>query len=141
MQADASGIQPMFARLVAGSQDAVQIADVAVSIWRDVAAALAPIIGQSGVAALLKRSIRLARAAHPCLTAANDGALPAGELAMLQVVLSQQDSTEAVATNAALLQHFREVLISLIGASLTERLLRPVWDITSSGDAIPETIT
>ncbi|TAL92281.1 MAG: hypothetical protein EPN69_08640 [Rhodanobacter sp.] len=131
----------MFARLVAGSDDAGQIADVAVSIWRDVAAALAPIIGQSGVTALLKRSIHLTRAAHPCLSAANDGALPTNELAMLQAVLSQQDRIEAIATNAALLQHFHEVLITLIGASLTERLLRPVWDITSRGDAVPEAIT
>lgn len=59
---------------------------------------------------------------------------------MLQVVLSQQDGIEATATNAALLQHFQEVLTTLIGASLTERLLRPVWDITSSGDAVPEAI-
>lgn len=130
----------MFARLAADSDDAAQIAEIAVSIWHDVGAALAPIIGQSGVAALLKRSIHLTRAAHPCLSAVNQEALPASELAMLQVVLSQQDGIEATATNAALLQHFQEVLTTLIGASLTERLLRPVWDITSSGDAVPEAI-
>jgi hypothetical protein len=43
--------------------------------------------------------------------------------------------------NAALLQNFHELLVSLIGASLTERLLRPVWDIPPSGDAVQETMT
>ena len=131
----------MFSRRVAGSDDAVQIAEVAVSIWRDVGAALSPIIGQPGVAALFKRSIHLARAAHPCLSPVSESAPPGGELAMLQVVLAQQDSFEAVALNVALLQHFHDVLTTLIGASLTERLLRPVWDTPSSGDAVPEAIT
>lgn len=35
----------MFARLAADSDDAAQIAEIAVSIWHDVGAALAPIIG------------------------------------------------------------------------------------------------
>ena len=130
----------MFARLVAGTDDAAQIAEIAVSIWRDVAAALAPIIGQPGVVALLDRSIHLTRAAHPCLAAVSEDALPSSELAMLQEVLSQQDSIEAIATNAALLQQFHQVLTALIGTSLTERLLRPVWEITSSGDAVQEAI-
>jgi hypothetical protein len=138
MQAEAQGVQPMFARLAAESADAVRIAEIAVSIWDDVGEALAPIIGQSGVGALFKRSIYLTRVAHPCLQAVNESALASGGLAVLQTVLAQQDAVEAVAVNAALLQHFQEVLITLIGASLTERLLRPVWEITSSGDAAQE---
>jgi hypothetical protein len=129
MQAEAQGIQPMFARLATESADAVRIAEIAVSIWDDVGEALAPIIGQSGVAALLKRSIYLTRTAHPCLQAINENAPTySGMVAFLQTVLAQQDRIEAIAVNAALLQNFHGVLITLIGASLTERLLRPVWE-------------
>ncbi len=142
MQAEALGIQSMFARLAAESADAARIAEVAVSIWDGVGAALAPIIGQPGVAALFKRSVYLTRNTHPCLSVVNESALPAtGELAVLKVVLAQQDHAEATAVNAALLQNFHELLVSLIGASLTERLLRPVWDIHPSGDAVQETMT
>lgn len=132
----------MFARLASESADAVRIAEIAVSIWYDVGEALAPIIGQSGVAALLKRSIYLTRTAHPCLLAINENALPSGGMpALLQKVLAQQDRIEAIAVNAELLHNFHKVLITLIGASLTERLLRPVWETPSSGDAAQENMT
>ena len=45
----------------------------------------------------------------------------------------------AVAANAALLQNFQDLLTSLIGLSLTERLLSPVWDKPSSGQAEQDT--
>ena len=128
MQAEAQGIQPMFAHLATESADAVRIAEIAVSIWDDVGDALAPIIGQSGVDALIKRSIYLTRTAHPCLQAINENALPLDGLSALGAVLAQQDRIEAIAVNAALQQNFHTGLITLIGASLTERLLRPVWE-------------
>jgi hypothetical protein len=128
MQAEAQGIQPMFAHLATGSADAVRIAELAVSIWNDVGDALAPIIGQSGVDALIKRSIYLTRTAHPCLQGIDENVLPSDGLAALRAVLEQQERTAAIAVNAALLQNFHKVLITLIGASLTERLLRPVWE-------------
>jgi hypothetical protein len=139
MQAEVQGIQAEFRRLAAESADAIRIAEVATSIWDGVGLALSPIIGQVGVNALFKRSVHLTRHAHPCLSVLNEGVvLPQGELAALQVVLAQQDHAGAAAVNAALLQNFHELLISLIGASLSERLLRPVWDTPSSGDAVTE---
>ncbi|GAB3778899.1 hypothetical protein GCM10028797_00200 [Dyella agri] len=118
----------MFAHLASESVDAVRIAEIAVSIWNAVGDALAPIIGQSGVDALIKRSIHMTRTAYPCLQTINDNALPSDGLAALGAVLAQQDCTEAIAVNDALLQNFHKVLSTLIGASLTERLLRPVWE-------------
>ena len=50
----------------------------------------------------------------------------AGEFAALRSVLSQQRSAQVVAANGALLQTFYDLLSSLIGVSLTERLLRSV---------------
>jgi hypothetical protein len=36
------------------------------------------------------------------------------------------------------LLNFQNLLDTLIGASLTERLLRPVWDTPSSGQAVQD---
>ncbi|MFC5583239.1 hypothetical protein [Rhodanobacter terrae] len=127
MNAEAQGVQAMFVHLAAESADAVRIAEIAVSIWDDVGEALAPIIGQTSVAVLFKRSVYLTRHTHPCLSIVNEGAVPAtGALAALRVMLAEQDRVEALAVNASMLQNFHQLLISLIGASLSKRLLRPV---------------
>ena len=135
MPAETRMMQTLFAQQSTAGADASPIAEVAVSIWKDVGIALSPIIGQTGVAALFKRSIHLARGAHPCLAAVLDDPAQPGELATLQTVLAQQTRATVMAANAALLQNFQDLLISLIGLSLTERLLRPVWDPPSSGQA------
>ena len=134
MPAETPMMQSMFARQSAGA-DAPRVAATAVAIWKDVGMALSPIIGQPGVDALFKRSIYLGRSAHPCLArVVEDKAQPDG-LVTLRAVLAQQTSGMAVAANIAVLQSFQDLLISLIGLSLTERLLRPVWDKPSSGQA------
>ena len=139
MPAETSMMLTMFARQSAAGADASRIVQMAVSIWKDAGTALSPIIGQIGVDALFKRSIHLTRGAYPCLaTVLEDKAQPDG-LAALQDALAQQTTATAVAANVALLQNFQDLLISLIGLSLTERLLRPVWDKPSSGQAEQDT--
>ncbi|MEO9078359.1 MAG: hypothetical protein ABI268_03505 [Rhodanobacter sp.] len=127
-------MQLMFTRQSAGA-DASRVAAIAVAIWREVGTALSPIIGQAGVDALFKRSIYLTRGAHPALASVFDNSVQLDALAALDDALAQQASATAMASNIALLQNFQELLISLIGLSLTERLLRPVWDKPSSGQA------
>ena len=138
MPDEARMMQAMFAQRSAGA-DVSRIADMAGAIWKDVSIALSPIIGQTGVAALFKRSIHLTRSVHPCLAAVLDDQAQPGESANLQAVLAQQTRATAMAANIALLQNFQNLLISLIGLSLTERLLRPVWDKPSSSQAEQDT--
>jgi hypothetical protein len=121
------------------SGDAVQVADAAVSSWRSVEAALSPIIGKRGVAALYQRSLFLARAAHPCLASVHEGALQPGEFAALHAVLVQEPATNAAAASRALLETFRGLLANLIGEALTERLLKSVRDNPSNGSAVQDT--
>lgn len=123
------------ARLASDGADAEHIADAARSIWSDVDAALSPIIGQRGVAALYKRSLELTRADYPCLVAAYAAGSEHDAFVALQAALAEQDSSDAAAASDALLQTFCNLLTTLIGASLTERLLQPVWDKHTSGDA------
>jgi hypothetical protein len=49
------------------------------------------------------------------------------ELESLRTALARQDADEAAAIGGQLLQTFYELLTTLVGASLTERLLRSVW--------------
>ena len=101
--------------------------------------AMSPIIGQPGVDALFKRSVHLTRGAHPCLAMVLEDTAVSVTLPALQDALARQASTAAMTANIALLQNFQALLISLIGVSLTERLLRPVWDKPSSGQAEQDT--
>ena len=116
-----------------------RIAHVAVSTWRDVNAALSPIIGQRAIAALYQRCLYLVRTDYPWLTTDHDETLETCEFTALRMALSQQSDAHAAAAHLALLQTFNDLLTSLIGASLTERLLQPVWDYHSSGLAAQDT--
>lgn len=123
------------APLALDGADAEHIANAARSIWRDVDAALSPIIGQRGVAALYRRSLDLTRADYHCLVAVYDAASERDEFVALQAALARQENSDAAVANDALLQTFCNLLTTLIGASLTERLLQAVWDKHTSGDA------
>ena len=113
----------------------MSLIDKVVSVWRDIDTALAPIIGHRGVAALFGRSLHLTRAVYPWLTAPHENTPDRIDFASLQSTLSEQTSDDVVALNDTLLRKFAELLSNLIGVSLTERLLRPVVDIHSTGDA------
>jgi hypothetical protein len=127
------------AHRVAKDADAAQIAEAVVSTWQEIDAALTPIIGQRGVAALHKRSLYLTGAAHPWLAGMHEGVQSTMDLATLKSVLAQQSSADAEAGGGALLQTFHELLASLVGPSLTERLLRSVWANSLSGPPAQDT--
>jgi DNA-binding GntR family transcriptional regulator len=60
----------------------------------------------------------------------------ADDLAALKALLSRQTSADAASGGAAFLHAFHDLLSSLVGHSLTERLLRSVW-IDFMGDVPP----
>ena len=124
--------------LAASGADAGKIADAAVAAWTAVDGALSPIIGRRGVAALYKRSIHLALEDHPWLAAAYEGALQPGDFASLRAALSRQTAQNAAAGHDAVLKTFQDLLDSLIGRSLTQRLLQAVRDQPSSGAAVQD---
>jgi hypothetical protein len=119
--------------------DAARITDAVISALQEIEAALAPIVGQRGVAALCKRSLFLASPAHPWLAGTHEGLQATIDLAPLKAALSQQTSGDAAAGGTALLVTFHELLGSLVGPALTERLLRSVWAHSSSGEPPQDT--
>lgn len=100
---------------------------------------LEPHYRSGGVAALYKRSLYLTVSTHPWLGGAQQGAQAGVNITVLKSLLAQQSSADAAAAGGALLQTFYELLASLVGPSLTERLLRAVWTNPFSGAPAQDT--
>jgi hypothetical protein len=130
----AEHIQSSLSKRAAAGWDTASLASLIVSVWRDIDAALAPIIGQRGVGALFRRTLHLLRHDYPWLSASHESMADPIDFTALHSTLSQRNSANVVDANGALLQKFLEQLVSLIGGSLTERLLRTVVDTHSTGD-------
>jgi len=107
-----------------------RIADLALATWDAVDASLSTVIGPQAVTALYKRSLYLTRIDHPWLVAAYEEGTPLAGFTTLKNTVLRQTVADAHAALSALLQAFRNLLVGLLGESLTERLFEPV-------DALP----
>jgi hypothetical protein len=110
-----------------------------VSQWQAIDAALAPIIGDLGVAALYHRSLFLSLKAHPWLDHERHPDVPGMDLPALNALLATRDPTEVSEASATLLRTFMELLASLVGAPLAERLLGPLWAQSPAAPAAQDT--
>ncbi|HET6603420.1 MAG TPA: hypothetical protein VFG21_04280 [Xanthomonadaceae bacterium] len=127
------------AELVGEGADAARVADYVVAVWQQIEDALTPIIGPRGVAALYKRSLFLIGPDHPWLTRLQEADASAVDAAALRSALAQQDTAAAATAGGALLQTFQELLASLVGPSLTGRLLAAAWALPTSGPSAQDT--
>lgn len=125
--------------LAAAGASSGEIAETAVKKWRELAVVLSPIIGQQGVTALYKRALHLIRDDYPWLLSNDDGEPVVDDFSSLEKALANRSSTEASAANLALYKSFHTTLVSLIGASLTDRLIASIFDNTLRGDAVQDT--
>jgi hypothetical protein len=103
------------------------VAAAAVTLWREIDRALRPIIGQRGVVALFNRSVQLAGVGHPWVVLVLQDANTELQFPAMADVFARQDAVAAIAGGDAQLLVFHQLLGSLIGASLTERLLQPAF--------------
>ena len=115
---------PLASRVREGAS-AREVAAAVVEICHDINGALTPIVGKEGTAALFKRSLYLTGTAFPWMR--GGGVQTVLDPSGLEEVLVAQDAGSAMAAASALLNSFHELLTSLIGPMLTERLLRSVW--------------
>jgi hypothetical protein len=128
---------PLALRLGSGvGVDALACAFVAV--WQDVDAALRPVIGPRGVAALFDRTAHAVGARHAWLGHARQNPAAGLDVAPLQALFAQQSGEQALAGANDFLMTFHELLVTLIGAALTERLLRSAWGPASVEAAATE---
>lgn len=107
--------------------DASAIAEATISTCLQVSARLAPVIGTRGVDALFSRSVNVTSKTFPGLTMAGNDGNGAALLTHIKVCLAGQETAVAAEASYALLVTFTELLATLIGKSLTDRLLAPVW--------------
>ena len=106
---------------------ATQIAGAVAATWRHAEECLTPILGPQGVTALYRRSLLLTSQSHLWLTGLLEGVPTTVDLAALTAAMAEQESNDAAQAGGELLQTFYSLVTSLIGASLTHRLLRFMW--------------
>jgi hypothetical protein len=119
--------------------DSEHLAGQVGAVWLEIGQALHPMIGHLGVAALYDRSLTVAGASRPWLLTGHQGGSGALDCAALKAALAQQTPAEAAAGGRALFQAFHELLTSLVGPSLTDRLLLPVWAHSSVASPVQDT--
>lgn len=107
--------------------DANSIAEATLSTWHQVAVRLVPVIGARGVDALFNRSLHVTSKTYPWLAVDGHDENVAILLSGLRARIATRELIDAVEACHALLVNFTELLASLIGDSLTKRLLLTVW--------------
>lgn len=121
-------IRTTLAHRAGGDPAASVVAEAITSTAHQVADLLTPVIGARGVAVIFRRSLYLTSKAFPWLTLGEE---PQGSfadlLASLEARLAGRAADDAAEAGYTLLATFIELLTTLIGESLTELLLNPVW--------------
>jgi hypothetical protein len=106
---------------------ATEIAATVADTWRHAEQCLTPIIGPQGMAALYKRSVVLTGRSHSWLGGLDEQVQSTVDLTALTSALAVRESAEAAQAGGELLQTFYRLVAGLIGPSLTDRLLRFMW--------------
>lgn len=123
---------------VSRGASAREVAEVVGEAFQGVSDALEPIIGQRGMAALYRRSLHVAGPICAGIFARSEAVPMAMDLALLKAELAKQTAADAAVAGTELLRVFYALLTTLIGQSLTERLLRSVWVNFLSGPSARE---
>jgi hypothetical protein len=105
---------------------APELAAESVARWRQIDVALTPIIGRRGIVAIYKKALNLTHVDFPWLTAVSEEDTSFDNFASLQAALAQQTCAVIMAANLTLHRSFNKLLVSLIGESLSERLLQSI---------------
>lgn len=125
---DSRPISAALARKAADGASAEVIAATVITAFVAIEASLTPIIGAGGVVAMYHRSLLRVGSSRPWLSGGDSTRTRTQiDVAGLRSSLAERAVADAADAGGALLQTFCDLLASLIGASLTERLLRDVW--------------
>lgn len=126
-------IQQALTERAAEGVDSSAIADATVHVLRLLHAELESLVGGQAVRALHARSVHLTRSSIGWTWPA--AAHPQGELlSFLRADLVARSPAQARKAAETILLTFADLLISLIGEPLTQRLLRTAWGVPQDGD-------
>jgi hypothetical protein len=132
-EARREAIKRRLAQCAGGDSDAKAFALATVSIWPQFSARLAPVIGARGVDILFNRALYLTSTSFPFLALAGNRGRGTAPLEAIRAQIEQQDARVAAAVSCEFLFRFTALLATLVGDSLTDRLLDPVWALTLPG--------
>jgi hypothetical protein len=108
-----------------GIPDSDATAKATEATWRLAAAQLVPVIGARGLQVLFDRALQVTSATFPWLAVGSGSS--ADLLPGVAERLACRRPAEAAEASYTLFLTFTELLTTLIGESLTARLLTPVW--------------
>ncbi|MGK5006183.1 hypothetical protein [Janthinobacterium sp. LB2P70] len=102
------------------------VVDVSIRLWEQLSTELSQIIGERGVESMYARSLHQSQKQFSWLTPHSPQALAAA-MAALRTSLASQADTVACTASTAMLMHFIDTLILLIGELLTNSILLKAW--------------
>ncbi|HVK54296.1 MAG TPA: hypothetical protein VM532_04615 [Burkholderiales bacterium] len=120
-------IREMLMQRIGTAPNTRTVAEVTFNACRQMAERLAPVIGARGVEALFSRSLHLTGKAIPWLALAGDHGDATAAREDFRTRIQASNITAAIEASYTLLATFTELLATLIGEPLTNRLLGPVW--------------
>ena len=114
------------------------VVDVSIRLWEQLATELNQIIGERGVESMYARSLHPSQRQFSWLTLHPQQALAAAMTALRASLQGQADSA-ACAASTAMLMHFINTLILLIGELLTNSILLKAWgdDVVNNAGTEP----
>ncbi|WP_219117905.1 hypothetical protein [Janthinobacterium sp. UMAB-56] len=114
------------------------VVNVSIRLWEQLATELNQIIGERGVESMYARSLHQSQKQFSWLTPHPQQALEAAMTA-LRASLQGQADTAACAASTAMLMHFINTLILLIGELLTNSILLRAWgdDVVNNAGTEP----
>lgn len=119
----------------AGLPGADATVEATAATWRLVAAQLAPVIGARGLEVLFSRALHMTSTTYRWLAVSENRGGGTDALPSLSECLARQDPATAAAASYKLFLTFTDLLTTLIGESLTTRLLAPVFAGTAQESA------
>lgn len=127
-------IRITLAHRAGAAADARAVADATIGTWRQLESLLAPVIGKQGVDVIFRRALHLSSNRFSWLAFGEEFVDSAVLLASLQARLASRQPDEVAEAGYALLVNFTELLTTLIGEALSERMLRQVWFFPASSE-------
>ena len=119
-------IQYSLALRIDKSSDVRLVSDAIVTLWQEVVGRLEPIIGDRGTEVVFSRSLYLTNKEFPWIVLADNTSNSATQIQLFLESFEGRDSNLLSKASYKLLATFSQLLASLIGEPLTQRLLTPV---------------
>ena len=126
-------IQSAFPPADDAAMSAYQMADAAAIAADRLLDHLEVLVGIQGADALYSRSVHITRQQYPSLVLSAKEPR-ADQLALLRLDIERMDASTARTAAISLINNFADLLVSLIGEPLTNRLLRSAWNIPPVSD-------